>query len=80
MKSSKERLSMNDETKKWLEYTDENLASAKVLLDGKLYNPCLQNVQQAVEKMLKACLVESQAKSRGHTVSSSLWEHLLRWA
>lgn len=36
---------MKDETKKWLEYADENLRSAKVLLDSKLFNPCLQNVR-----------------------------------
>jgi len=47
---------MKDETKKWLDYADENLRSAKLLLDNKLFNPCLQNVQQAVEKMLKAIL------------------------
>jgi len=45
---------MKDETKKWLEYADENLRSARLLLDSELFNPCLQNVQQAVEKMLKA--------------------------
>lgn len=49
---------MKGETKQWLEYADENLRSAKVLLDNKLFNPCLQNAQQAVEKMLKALLVE----------------------
>ena len=53
---------MNDETRKWLEYADENLASARILLGSQLYNPCLQNIQQAVEKLLKACLVESKAK------------------
>ena len=49
---------MKDQTKKWLEYADENLQSAKVLLESELFNPCLQNVQQSVEKMLKAVLVE----------------------
>lgn len=53
---------MKDETKKWLEYADENLKSAKVLLDNKLFNPCLQNAQQAVEKTLKALLVEFSIK------------------
>jgi len=38
---------MKEQTKKWLEYADENLSSAKVLLDNGLFNPCLQNVQQA---------------------------------
>ncbi len=49
---------MKEQTKTWLKYADENLQSAKVLLESKLFNPCLQNVQQAVEKMLKAVLVE----------------------
>jgi len=31
-------------------------------LDSSLYNPCLQNVQQAVEKLLKALIVESSLK------------------
>ena len=53
---------MKDETKNWLEYGDENLKSAKVLLDNKLFNPCLQNAQQAVEKMLKSVLLEFSIK------------------
>lgn len=52
---------MKDETKNWLEYANENLLSAQ-LLAGRLFNPCLQNVQQAVEKVLKALLVESDIK------------------
>lgn len=60
---------MNDEAKTWLAYAHENLASAKVLLDNDLYNPCLQNVQQAVEKMLKAVLVELREKpSKTHSI------------
>ncbi len=55
---------MKDETKKWLEYAEENLHSANVLLDSELFNPCLQNAQQAVEKMLKAVLVESATKAK----------------
>jgi len=55
---------MKDETKKWLAYADENLRSAKVLSDNRLFNVCLQNAQQAVEKMLKALLIESDIKLR----------------
>jgi HEPN domain-containing protein len=55
---------MKEQTKTWLEYADENLRSAKILLESDLYNPCLQNVQQAVEKMLKALLAESAIKIR----------------
>ena len=61
---------MKDETKQWLEYADENLMSAKVLLDNKLFNPCLQNAQQAVEKMLKAVLVELSIKfKKTHSIN-----------
>ena len=61
---------MKDETKKWLEYADENLRSARLLLDSELFNPCLQNVQQAVEKMLKALLVESAKKiKKTHSIN-----------
>ena len=61
---------MKDETKKWLEYADENLRSAKLLFDSELFNPCLQNVQQAVEKMLKAVLVELATKlKKTHSIN-----------
>lgn len=61
---------MKDETKKWLEYADENLRSARLLLDSELFNPCLQNVQQAVEKMLKALLVECVNKiKKTHSIN-----------
>ena len=61
---------MKDETKKWLEYADENLKSAEVLLDNKLFNPCLQNAQQAVEKMLKAVLIEFSIKfKKTHSIN-----------
>jgi len=48
---------MKDETKTWLQYADENFEAAKMLLDGGLFNPCLQNIQQSIEKLLKALLV-----------------------
>lgn len=50
---------MKDETKMWMGYSAENFDSAKILLKNKLFNPCLQNVQQAVEKALKAILIEN---------------------
>jgi len=55
---------MKDETKKWLDYADDNLRSAKILLESDIYNPTLQNVQQAVEKMLKALCIEFSLKFR----------------
>ena len=60
---------MRDETKIWLAYAGENLESSKILLQSKLFNPCLQNVQQAVEKALKAVLIEKAIKlKRTHDI------------
>jgi HEPN domain-containing protein len=48
---------MSDEAGTWLRYAEENLRSARLLLEHGLLNPCLQNAQQAVEKALKAILI-----------------------
>jgi HEPN domain-containing protein len=55
---------MKGEAKIWLEYADENLASAQILREHGLFNPSLQNAQQSVEKMLKALLIEAGIKVR----------------
>jgi len=55
---------MKDETRIWLKYADENLKSAKLLSDNQLFNPCLQNIQQAIEKFLKAVIVEFSMEFR----------------
>ena len=52
------RSSMSDESREWLDYAEENLQAAQVLILERLYNPSLQNPQQAVEKALKALLVQ----------------------
>ena len=61
---------MKSESAVWLGYAQENLSSAKVLLTNSLYNPSLQNVQQCVEKALKAILLE-QGKQviRTHSIT-----------
>ena len=53
---------MKNETEIWLQYSDENLNSARILLESHLYNPCLHNAQQSVEKALKAVLIETSIK------------------
>ena len=61
---------MKDEAKIWLEYSFENLKSAKVLIKNHLYNPCLQNVQQCVEKALKSLFIEYNIKfKKTHSIS-----------
>lgn len=49
---------MQEETKNWLTYADENLEAAKILLESELYNPCLHNIQQSIEKALKSLFIE----------------------
>ncbi|MBU0966524.1 MAG: HEPN domain-containing protein [Proteobacteria bacterium] len=61
---------MNDEIRLWLTYATENLDSAKILLGQNLLNPCLQNVQQSIEKYLKAILLEkSNTIRKTHSVA-----------
>jgi HEPN domain-containing protein len=54
---------LKDEAEIWLEYSKENFESANILLKSSLFNPCLQNVQQSIEKALKAVLVEKDIGS-----------------
>ena len=61
---------MKNEAKLWFEYANENLLSAEILLKSHLYNPSLQNSQQAIEKFLKACFVENNIKlQKMHTIA-----------
>lgn len=61
---------MRDEAKQWLMFAEENLKSAKILHTNQLFNPCLQNIQQAVEKALKSILIEKSLKlRRTHSIS-----------
>lgn len=61
---------MKDETTIWSDYAKENFQSAKILLASGLFNPCLQNVQQCVEKALKALLVENSIKlKKTHSIA-----------
>ena len=47
---------MNDNAKRWLDFADENLACAYIIVDREFYNAALQNAQQATEKALKAMI------------------------
>jgi len=49
---------MQEETKRWFKFSEENYEAAQILLNSDLYNPCLQNVQQAIEKALKSLFIE----------------------
>jgi HEPN domain-containing protein len=55
---------MKDETHLWLSYADENLDVAELAFDHGHLNACLQNAQQAVEKYLKAIIVDRNLEFR----------------
>ncbi len=60
---------MKDETRLWLAYAEENLALSRLSLEREYLNACLQNAQQAVEKGLKALLVEKKGGfPRSHSI------------
>ncbi len=62
---------MKNETKEWLVYADENLQSSKILVQSHLYNPSLQNMQQAIEKYIKAYFIEKGLKlQKTHNILS----------
>jgi HEPN domain-containing protein len=46
---------MSAEGRRWLAYAQENLRAATVCLEGNLFNPCLQNAQQAARKRSRRC-------------------------
>lgn len=47
----------SDEVSLLHQYAEDNRKAAEVLFTSGLYNPCLQNVQQFYEKILKALLL-----------------------
>ena len=55
---------MKSETKLWLDYATENYQSAEILMESHLYNPALQNIQQSIEKNLKALFIEYGIKQK----------------
>ncbi|NDY57216.1 HEPN domain-containing protein [Desulfovibrio sulfodismutans] len=62
---------MNDDVQVWLQYAADNLQAGRLLLENGLFNPCLQNAQQAAEKTLNACLLHlGQDVERTHGIGT----------
>jgi len=65
---------MSAEARRWLGYAEENRRAAELCLQANLFNPCLQNAQQAVEKALKALISAVDCPSRRPTASGNFGE------
>jgi HEPN domain-containing protein len=64
---------MNAEWHLWLDYAEENGKVAQLCFKSGLFNACLQNAQQAVEKTLKAlCLAAGLSVKKTHNVRELL--------
>lgn len=55
---------MKDDTQTWMSFADENLDMSRLALEHGHLNSSLQNAQQAVEKYLKAVIVERDFEFR----------------
>ena len=55
---------MKNETRAWLYYADENFDVARLSFEHGHLNASLQNAQQAVEKYLKAVIIENNVEFR----------------
>lgn len=62
---------MSAEAALWIQFARENLQVARLCLEDGLFNPCIQNAQQAVEKGLKAiCLSRGLPLKRIHSIGA----------
>jgi HEPN domain-containing protein len=69
---------MSDEAAHWLRYAEENRQTAELCIKNHLYNPAIQNAQQAVEKSLKALCLHAELPIRKTHSIGGLWRDLLR--
>ncbi len=55
---------MKNDTRQWMSFARSNLGAAHCVFQNGFFNPCLQDIQQAVEKALKALLIEISSEIR----------------
>ena len=58
---------MKDETRRWVELADADLAAAKVLLKEGILALSVFHCQQAIEKLLKAIWIETRGEPSPRT-------------
>lgn len=71
---------MNVETKRWLAFAQEDLQMAQYALTDEIFNQVCFHSQQAVEKSLKACLMQrDNATPRTHSIADLLRLLSVQW-
>lgn len=55
---------MKDITKRWVEYAEKDLEAAQGLLGAKCWQHCVLNCHQAIEKILKAVIIEQDKEPK----------------
>jgi HEPN domain-containing protein len=68
---------MRIDPKHWLAYARDNLAVSRLCLPSGLWNPCLQNAQQTVEKSLKAMRSHKGLPDKRTHGIRVLWQDLM---
>ncbi len=63
---------IREEALRWFEEGENDIATAKILLENKKYNPSAFYSQQAAEKVLKGLLLANNEAAWGHSVLSLL--------
>ena len=64
---------MNEDSKRWLRFAEEDLQMAQLAASQKIYNQVCFHSQESVEKALKALLVEQgQSPPRTHRLGDLL--------
>lgn len=63
---------IRDEALRWFEEGNNDISTARILLDNKKYNPSAFYSQQAAEKILKGLLLAHNEAAWGHSVLTLL--------
>ena len=57
---------MNEESRRWIAFANEDLRVAELIIDDEIYNQVCFHAQQSIEKTLKAAIL-AQGKTLRHT-------------
>lgn len=79
MQTDNNQIAMKESTKNWLKFSQRDLKNAEILFRGKSYEACIWHCDEAVEKILKAVIIEKKGKiPKIHDLSHLLSESKLK--